>query len=1115
MKRLYIGLLALSFLPALSEIAAAQQFAYAGPPATTHHQTAERELTSVLTLLERRFGVYFTYESQVVRDKYVRGEFSLSDNLEESLSEILVPLGLNFRKLSGKYYTIFPSEDRQGIPQSNVGTAIPVLESYRVDYGGVGRRFEFQSFGISGSVRDENNQPLPGASVVEKGTTNGTTTDANGRYTLNVGNDNAVIVFSFIGYTSQEVQVAGRTVIEVSLSPGMQSLDEVVVIGYGTQRKEDLTGSISLLSTEELDAYPAFNVSQAFKGRAPGVNVTQNSGRPGGDISVRIRGDNSIMGSNEPLYVVDGFPVTGGIEYLNPSDIESISILKDASATAIYGSRGANGVIIVTSKKGKSKSRGRIEIDSYYGTQWEINRYEMLNAKQYAIVANEWLKNEGQALHFDPAEIEALGEGTDWWGENVKPKMIQSHSLSFSGGGDQTTYALGLNYFDQPGIVLNTGAKRGNLRFNLNHDVNERVKLGFNLIASRSQIRQIPFDNEQFLEGFLSAPPTVPVYDENGKPTRIESVYHFAYPNMTNPAMYAKPYKNQDLKNFINSSINVDFKISEPLSFGTRVGLEYINSHHERYAPKDLYSSGEEGDDGFAGDVFSYSNSVLIENMLRYQKSINERHKIDAVGGVTYQSFASRRLGLSGSKLSTDITQNYDWASVGLVRTPSSGITEWKLLSGLARLNYALDGKYLLTGSVRADGSSRFGTTNKWGYFPSAAVAWNMSDESFMSDVDFVSSLKLRASYGVTGSTALNPYQSLNQLAAELVSYQTETEQVGYAPDNVGNRDLRWERTSQFNAGFDLIAFDGVISLSFDFYQKLTTDLLSSVPIPLSTGFASVLRNVGEMQNKGIEIGLAADVLRGEVKWDVMGQVSSNINTIVRLAGGSDMVGPSFGHPYNTSLNLMREGEPFGVFVGLLEDGLNADGSIKYVDTNKDGAINSLDRVILGDPNARWTFSLNNNLSYRNFGLNLFMEGIQGRDIFWATAGTHLNSFQRGHNQFADLFGNYWTPENPDPSAKYPKVSSSSASQISDRYVKDGSYLRLKAVTISYNVPVDNIAWLQRAQLYVSGTNLLTLTKYPGLDPEVNTRGNSMFRGVDQDSYPSAKMLTVGTKIVF
>lgn len=1120
MRNIYVGLICFLVCWPGSQVSTAQDIAYLSHKFASVQDNERSELKTFLSSLERKFGVYFTFESGVVQGKYIPVEVTITDDLEETLLKVLNPLHLKFKKISDKYYTIYPRDE--GRREKGEASAMGRLQ--RPDSPAIaflyhrGREeaytFQTQALTVSGSVMDENNQPLPGASVLEKGTTNGTTTDASGKYTLSIHDENSVLVFSFIGYASQEIAVNGRTTINVSLTQGMHSLEEVVVIGYGTQRKEDLTGAISQMSADDLDAYPVFSVSQAFKGRAPGVMVTQNSGRPGGEVSVRIRGDNSIIGNNEPLYVVDGFPITGGIDYLNPSDIESISVLKDASATAIYGSRGANGVIIITSKQGRKNMRGRIEVDSYYGTQWEINRYEMLNARQYAIVANEWLKNEGQAPHWSDSEIAALGEGTDWWGENIKPSMIHNHVLTFSGGGEHTAYSLAVNYFDQPGLVLNTGARRGNVRLNINHDVNERLKLGTSLLMSRSEIFEIPFDNQQFLEGFLSAPPTMPVYDEYGEPTRIESAYHFSYPNITNPAMYADPYKDRTLRNFINANINLEYSITDELKFATRVGLEYINRHNDRFAPKDLYSTGAEGDDGYAADNFSYSNSVLVENTLRYLKAIN-RHKFDVVGGITYQSYTDRRVGLSGNKLATDITENFDWPSVGLVRTPTSGYTEWKLLSGLGRVNYSFDGKYLITGSIRADGSSRFGASNKWGYFPSAAFAWNVSEEPFMSESEFISNLKLRTSYGVTGSTALSPYQSLNRLNSVLAIYQTNVENIGYSPENVANKDLRWERTSQVNVGVDLAVWDGRLSFNIDYYRKLTTDLLSSVPIPLSTGFESVLRNIGEMENRGVEMAVMTDVLRKEVTWEVIAQASANRNTVVKLAEGSDIMGPSFGHPFNSSLNLTREGEPFGVFIGLREDGLNDDGSIKYVDQNDDGVINASDRQILGNPNPRWIYSLNNNISYKGFGLNVFLEGVQGREIFWATAGTHLNSFQRGHNQFADLFGNYWTAENPDPNAKYPKVASSSASEISERYVKDGSYLRLKVVMLSYNFPVSNVPWLQAAQLYVSGTNLLTFTKYPGLDPEVNTRGNAMFRGVDQNSYPGAKLLTVGTKLVF
>jgi TonB-linked SusC/RagA family outer membrane protein len=869
-----------------------------------------------------------------------------------------------------------------------------------------------------------------------------------------------------------------------------------------------------------LEAIPVYNMEQALKGRASGVSVTQNSGTPGGRIEVRIRGGNSMIGSNEPLYVVDGFPVTGGINYLNPSDIESIEILKDASATAIYGARGANGVVLVTSKKGKRGQQGRIEINSYYGTQKEINRYEVLNAEQYAVVVNEWLENEGLPPYFDLDEIQ--GEGTNWQDATFSPAPIQNHTLTFSGGSEKTAYSLSGNFFDQKGIIFNSSATRGNLRINLDHEVNNLINLGLNLTVGRNERFSVPVDNAGFygMAGYLAAPPTLPLYDENGLPTRIELAYHFASQDMRNPLIYDKPYKSRNLGNSVLGNASLDFKILDGLTFTTRAGLEYRTNMSEGFTPI-IY----EDDRGSASEGFSYTNSFLNENILNYKKEFNENHKIDVVGGFTYQSFLARFTNVSVSDLASNITENYDLGSAAIVNVPSNGISEWDLLSVLGRINYSIFDKYLITFSMRADGSSRFGADNKWGYFPSGAIGWRLSDEPFMDNVGFIDDLKLRASYGVTGNTALSPYQSLSRLITTTNNTRAvydDTEVVGYAPGNVANPNLKWESTAQLDVGFDLSVMEGILSFTFDYYKKTTSDLLASVTLPTSSGFRSVLKNIGEIQNEGIEVSVNANVLRGEFKWDIMAQASSNKNTVTELAGGADIIGGSLPHPFNSPANIAREGEPFGSFYGLLEDGLTEEGLINYVDVNGDGEVNSLDRVILGDPNPRFFYGFTNNFSYKNFDLTVFIEGVEGREIFWATAGTHLNSFQRGHNQFADLFGNYWTAENPDPNAKYPKVSSVTNAQVSDRYVKDGSYMRIKDITLAYNFPVNNISWINKAQLYVAGTNLFTFTSYPGLDPEVNTLGTDsqnigsrLLTGINQLAYPSAKMFRVGTRLNF
>jgi len=977
---------------------------------------------------------------------------------------------------------------------------------------------------VKGKVTSrDNGLPIQGVSIKVQGSTVGTLTDSDGYFSVEADGNRTLLVSS-VGYLSQEISINNRSTIDVVLEVDVTSLGEVVVMGYGVQRKRDITGSVSQVQTKELEAVPVYNTEQALKGRAAGVQVLQNSGAPGGRIEVRIRGGNSMIGDNAPLYVVDGFPVTGGINYLNPADIESMDILKDASATAIYGARGANGVVLITTKQGKQGQAGRIEINTSYGMQKEIDRYTMLNPKQYAIVANEWLKNEGRPPFFNIDDMPE--EGTDWQDVIFRRAPIQNHTLTFSGASEKSRYSLSGNYYDQEGIVKSSSAKRGNLRFNLFHELNSRISLSFNATLARREIYDVPLDNASFGEngrvsGHLSAPPTLPVYDENGIPTRIEHIYSFGSQDMRNPVIFLAPRKDRLLSNSILGNTALDIKLTDDLVFKTLLGLEYENNNDELFVPVIF-----DDDRGAAEDGHSYFNSFLNENTLTYSKSFNEVHTINAVVGFTYQSYIARNARISVSQLTSNITENYNLGSATLISPPTSGFSEWRLLSGLGRINYSFQGKYMFTASFRSDGSSRFGTNNKWGYFPSAAIAWRISDESFMDGLSFVDDFKIRASYGISGNTALSPYQSLSRISSTRVVFENQNEVVGYIPTGVANPSLKWETTAQSDAGVDLSLFGERLSLVFDYYNKITSNLLASVPLPTSTGFGSVLQNIGEIQNRGVEFSLSADILNPNkaFNWDATVQLSSNRNKIRSLASNSDIIGSSLSHPFNAATNIARINQPFGAFYGLIEDGLNDNGFIKYVDINNDGVVNASDRVILGTPYPDFIFSVNNNVSYRNFSLNIFVEGVQGNEIFWATSGTFLNSFQRGHNQFVDLIGNYWTPENPDPNAKYPKISSQTAAQVSDRYIKDGSYIRLKSVTLNYDIPVRSLGveWCKNATLFISGTNLFTVTNYPGLDPEVNTTGtdnqnvgNRLSMGIDQGAYPSTKTFFFGARFGF
>lgn len=973
---------------------------------------------------------------------------------------------------------------------------------------------------VSGVVSDNERKPLVGVTVRVKGTQVATTTNGDGAYEIRLPNGATTLTYSLIGRQTKELAVGSQVRIDVLLGEEVADLDEVVVVGYGTMRKSDLTGSVSQVKPAQLEAVPVYNMEQALKAGATGVRVVQNSGAPGSRMEVRIRGGNSMIGDNQPLYVVDGFPVTGDISYLNPSDIESVDILKDASATAIYGARGANGVVIITSKKGKSGQPTKIDLQSQVGVQEDIKRMKVLDAKEYAIVANEWLKNSGQQPFFDVNEIK--GPGTDWQSEVLRSAILHNHTLTFSGGSEKSRYSLSGSYYDQDGIIINTGAKRGSVRLNMDHQLFDWLTMDVNINLSRRERFQVPVDNGNFgntvYSGAVSAPPTLDVYDANGQYTQIGQIYSFAEATMVNPLIYHKPYKNRGFTNVLIGNTSFTVKIAEGLTFKTLLGTEAHNVATEEFRPLIF-----ENDRGGASQGTSYRSSFLNENILNYNRAFGDRHQLGLMGGFTYQDETLRTSGISVSGFANNNTENYNLGVAETVNPPSSGISKWAMASWLARANYSYADKYLLTASIRADGSSRFGENNKWAAFPSGAVAWKASNEPFLKEVEAIDELKLRASVGVTGNTALSPYQSRDRISPVRTIYGNSTEVIGYVPSGIANPDLKWETTTQMDVGIDLALLNNRFKITADYYIKNTTDLLASVPLPPSVGFGAMLQNIGEIRNQGFEFNLAADILTREFKWDAAVRLSTNKNKIISLAGGNDIFSAEL-NQFRSSMNIAREGQPFGMFLGLIEDGLDDKGLIKYVDQNQDGQINALDRVIIGNPYPNMVYGFNSNFSYKSLELNLFIEGVTGNDIFWATAGTNLNSFQRGTNQFQDLVGNYWTAESPNPNAKYPKISSTTLVDVSDRFIEDGSYLRLKSVRLAYNMPIAK--WtnskVKRAQVYVSGVNLFTITNYPGIDPDVNTTGSDgqgvgdrLRMGIDQSAYPTAKMYMAGINFSF
>ncbi|HEY0742992.1 MAG TPA: TonB-dependent receptor [Chryseosolibacter sp.] len=967
---------------------------------------------------------------------------------------------------------------------------------------------------VSGTVTDEAKLPLPGVNILIKGTTNGTTSDADGKFTLSVPDKTSVLVFTFIGYQPQEVTVGDQTQINVTMASDVRSLQEVVVVGYGEVKKSDLTGSVASIKSEDINAYPTTNLMQSMAGRATGVQVSQNTGAPGAALSVRIRGTNSVQGDNEPLYVVDGFPYNGNPTLLNNADIESIEILKDASATAIYGSRGANGVVLITTKRGKA-GKTSVEYDGYYGWQSIRKKIDMMNAREYAEFYNEQAANDKVAPHFTQEEIDALGEGTDWQDVVLRTAPIQNHAITVNGGTEKTRFSLSGSNFNQEGIIVGSNYVRNSIRANVNADLGKKFTLDVNTILSRidSDRKNSGFGNRggSLISAMLSGYPTFGTHAPDGNYTRLAEMYSWGSNVITNPLNYIEQESDHIRSNKVLTNAALIFKPIEGLSIKVSGGIDNTDDRTDYYRTRKFINS-----QGAASISTDQRTSILNENTISYVKQIN-KHSISAVAGFTYQNFKSSSLGASGNGFVSDVQASYDIGAATTVGVPSSSYSEWALLSYLGRINYTFNDKYLATVSFRADGSSRYTEGQKWGSFPSASLAWRLSEEEFIKSIPFISDLKIRAGYGETGSTAIAPYYTLNQLASGKVVFG-DALVTSYAPGTRLAGPLKWETTAQTDVGLDFGFLDNRFTLTVDYYVKNTRDLLNSVPLPSSQGYSFTVQNIGKVQNKGFEFAVGAVVADGPFKWNIAANLSTNQNKVLTLYGGNDVLGaPIDISVINDNVNILREGQPIGSFFGYIEKGYDATGRIIYEDFNENGTRDIGDKRIIGNPNPDFIYGFNSTMSFKNFELNVFIQGSQGNDIFNVSAVNQTLDYGQALNMPRDVYENHWTPENPN--AKYPVISRTSGTQVSNRFVEDGSYMRFKNIQLSYNVPVSglNVSWLTRAQVYVSGQNLITFTKYSWYDPEINSYGggNSIRLGIDHYSYPTAKSVTAGVRLGF
>lgn len=1006
---------------------------------------------------------------------------------------------------------------------------------------------------LTGIVVDSKSQtPLIGALVRIKGTTNQVLTDNKGKFFFKTGQKLPyVLEAAYIGYKKQEIE-ASTSPLTISLVENESQLNEVVVVGYGTQRKSDLTGAVASVN-KSLLSQPAASFDNLLQGSVPGINVTQSSGAPGATATIRVRGGNSISFGNAPLYVIDGFIIynnndnvntsasngvgVNALSTINPSDIESIEILKDASATAIYGSRGANGVVVITTKRGK-RGRDEVSYSTYFGQQQVRKKLDLLNASQWASLINDVNESTGSTKTYSDSAIAALGAGTDWQSAALRKGPIQNHELSVSGGDDKSRYLISGNYFNQDGIVVNTGFKRYAGRINYERNIGDRLKVTANIFGSQSienklygnAYNSINFQSTAFAN-LLQVSPVVPVYNADG-------TYYTASPYSsipTNPIQDFKSTINRTYIRRILGNASAEYKILKDLTLKVTGGTDLINTKQNYYSPSYAGSPGGSST-GYSSQGYASVGSIaastwINENTLTWDHTFNDKHFLNVLAGYTTQHQDDQSAVASAQKFPNDLTtfNNLNYAGTAVLST--SDAHESSLNSYLARASYSYNHTYNVTISLRADGSSKLGKNNRWGYFPSLGLSWNAGRESFFRPAsEIVNDLKLRASVGRTGNSEVPPYSSLAALSPSNY-YFNGTLVTGIAPTQIANPDLKWETTTQYNVGVDAGFFNNRITFTFDAYYKKTTDLLLNVPFPLYSGYSSVLQNVGSVENKGIELSLSSDNIKNSAfSWKTTAVFAANRNKILSLGQGTDYYFPLAPTGYVSPV-IVKVGLPVGSFWGYNTAGLltAADvskgvpyltgvsqqvGDTKYVDTNGDGAISTADKHYLGSAQPKFTFGLSNTLAYKGFDLSLFFQGSYGNKLF-NFLQQKLEIPTLSLNASATLLDRYSAS---NPNGKVAKATNAPVAQVTDRYVEDGSYVKLKTLSLGYTIPRNVIRQLHISQLrvYVTAQNIWTWTKYTGLDPEVNFfDSDNTKQGIDYGAYPSTKGFLAGLSLTF
>ncbi|WP_057940284.1 SusC/RagA family TonB-linked outer membrane protein [Algoriphagus resistens] len=992
---------------------------------------------------------------------------------------------------------------------------------------------------ISGVVKDaESGELLIGVAVMVKGSTTGVTSDIDGSFSISGVEIGDVLRFSYLGYTAKEVGVENMGYLNVSLESSTSDLDEFVVIGYGVQEKRNLTGSIVSVGSEEVQKTNVQDPISLLQGRAAGVQVTSNSGAPGGGMTINIRGNSSLNSGNTPLYVVDGVPLETNVSSslngsenfglnplaaINPSDIASVEVLKDAASTAIYGSRAANGVVLITTKRGKA-GKAQVNLNVSTGVSEITRKLDVLNASQYRSAVLDSYRNAGGDREPISAIVDSLSStnngDVDWQSELLRKAWQTNVDLSILGGTEDFKYAWSSSYLNQDGIILNSNYKRITSRLNVDFDVSERLTIGQSVSFSNAvnnRINAAGSGNLSIIRELLIRPPTYSMYLPDGS----LNGYQFG---KRNPVGLAELSTNLNKSNRIIAGQYLEYKIVEGLKFRTSINVDFLAMKEDTFIPSTLdYREGYN-----TGSVRSINNITWAnENVFTYQKTFQGKHNLGALAGFSFQEWKYERTGLDGMFFPSDNIRTLNAA--GTISNQDVNITtEHSLQSFFGRVSYDFDRKYLVEANVRADGSSRFGKDNRYAYFPSASVGWRFSDEGLFDQSAFLDDGKLRFSVGQTGNEAIGNYTSQGEFSVgtNYLDYS------GASPSVMPNSGLTWETTTQYNAGIDLSFWEGRLALTGDAYIKNTSDLLYNVPIPRETGFDFITQNIGMIQNKGVEILLASrNLVGGDFNWNTSVNISSNSNIVKELPESL----LTNGFIQNGAFHILQEGYPIGTFYGWQFDGVYArdednvggitngsqgpvysGGDPIWEDLNGDNVIDQSDRQIIGNATPDFYGGITNDFSYKNFSLNVFFQFSYGNEIY-SEINHQRNSIVRYNNLSTDAL-NRWREQGditdyPKPVQDDPLQSDS---RIQSRWVEDGSYIKLKNVSLRYSLPfdvVDRIGF-SRLDAYITGTNLITWTDYTGFDPDVSSY-SGLRLGVDEGSYPQSRTVILGLTIGF